>query len=275
MKKCTFNILNDTTLLKALKNEGLSYKTIKEILRKKDVLVGEKRVNCDKDLKRGETITFYIKDKPVEKVYEDDNFVIVNKKSGIEVKALGKELNLIPLHRLDRNTTGLVVFGKNLKAEEDFKKLSNENKIEKYYVAEVLGNASDILGEKSAYLFKDSKKSLVYIKDDYEKGYVKITTQISPIKITNVTSLVSCKITQGKTHQIRSHLKHLKHAILGDNKYGNKEINRKFKTTKQKLHCYKIKFLENNYECFKNLSGKEIVAYPKFLKEEEKQNEEN
>ena len=94
-----------------------------------------------------------------------------------------------------------------------------------------------------AYLFKDRKKSIVYISDLYKKGYSKIITTYTLLKsYANNTSLLDVEIETGKTHQIRAHLAHIGFPIIGDGKYGINEINKKMKARYQKLASYKLKF---------------------------------
>ena len=97
----------------------------------------------------------------------------------------------------------------------------------------------------TAYLKKDAKKSLVYISDSEQKGYDKIITKYKVLKESNSLSLVEVKLVTGKTHQIRAHLSHIGHFIIGDEKYGESKINKQYKKRYQCLCAYKIKFTFN------------------------------
>ena len=109
----------------------------------------------------------------------------------------------------------------------------------------------------NAYLFKDSKKSLVYISDEPKKGYSKITTSYKLLKSNpdKKLSLLDVTLHTGKTHQIRAHLAHAGFPIIGDGKYGKNEINKKFGKKTQELTSYKLVF------AFKTESG--ILNYLK------------
>lgn len=149
-----------------------------------------------------------------------------------------------PCHRLDRNTTGLVLFAKDEVSLEILLDKFKHHEIEKHYLAKVYGiptKKQDIL---TAYLFKDAKKSLVYISDVPKKGYEKIITSYKVVeeKQKENTSILDVNLHTGKTHQIRAHLAHIGYPILGDGKYGNNEINKKFGYKTQQLCSYSITF---------------------------------
>ena len=179
---------------------GLSLNTIYKTLRKKDIKVNGKRINENISLKSGDEIQIFVTDdllfsniskditNKINIVYEDDNILIVNKPTGIEVCGTNsltsilqeiynkKNIQIEPCHRLDRNTLGLVLFAKNTKSLNILLKKFKEKEIEKHYVCRVYGIPKKKQATLNAYLFKDISKSLVYISDKPKKGYLNIIT---------------------------------------------------------------------------------------------------
>ena len=239
---------------------NFSYSLLRKALRKKDIRINNTRINSDIYVNSGDIITVYLNyDESIDFNinYEDENILIANKPQGIEVidykkpdspsllTSVKKYLNdayVYPLHRLDRNTGGLVIFAKApeiLAILED--KLKN-NEIEKYYLCTVLGKPPKKEDTLTDYLFKDSKKSQVYVSSTPQKGYQKIITKYKVLHTQNNFSKLEIKLITGKTHQIRAHLAHIGCPILGDGKYGINEINKKYHKKYQELFAYKVVF---------------------------------
>ena len=218
--------------------DGLTSGTFYKALRKKDILINGIRIKENTIIHTGDTITIYITDNLLFKqfnpniVFEDNNILIVDKPTGIEVINQNKakptltsllldQKNysyLMPCHRLDRNTTGLVLFSKNEIAHKIIMEKFKKHEIEKYYKCMVYGIPKKSQSTLEAYLFKDNKKSLVYIYDEPRKGTVKIITSYKIIKVNKKdnTSVLEINLHTGKTHQIRAHLAHIGHPIIGD-----------------------------------------------------------
>ena len=114
----------------------------------------------------------------------------------------------------------------------------------------------------TAYLVKDTEKSVVKIYDKNVAGSQKIQTRVETLKAKKESSLLKVEIISGKTHQIRAHLAHLGHAIIGDGKYGKREDFQRFKEKHQKLFAYSLHFKDVGIE---ELDNQTFQKYPKWM----------
>ena len=221
-------------------------------------------------------------------VYEDDNVLFVNKPKGLLVQKSdardesldqyvieylmatnqynpNKEKGFVPgpAHRLDRNTSGLVVFGKNHNALTLlFDLFKNHDLINKHYLALVVGQVEKEKDTIDAPLLKDEETNTVRVAKNGKTA----KTVYKLIKKYNRYSLLDVTLLTGRTHQIRVHMAYINHPIVGDSKYGNFEANKEFKKefgfSSQFLHAYKMGFGDLPAP-LTNLSRKEFTAEPR------------
>ena len=221
-------------------------------------------------------------------IYEDNNVLFINKPRGLLVQKSNpndesldqlvveylmatkqydpnKEKGFIPgpAHRLDRNTSGLVAFGKNHDALNLlFELFKNHDLINKHYLALVVGQVEKEKDTIDAPLLKNEEKNLVSVSKNGKTA----KTVYKLIKKYDHYSLLDVTLLTGRTHQIRVHMAYINHPIVGDSKYGNFEANKTFEQqfgfSSQFLHAYKMGFgdLPNPLS---NLSRKEFVAEPR------------
>ena len=258
----------------------LSLNILNRALRKKDIRINGVRVKDNVVLSENDEVTIYISDEFLFKkvdldiIFEDDNILIVNKPIGIEVVSSnseecltsilkGKYVFIEPCHRLDRNTSGLILFAKNKISLDILLKKFKNREIKKYYRCTVYGIPKQTSSTLIGYLFKDSKKSMVYISDTPKVGYKKIVTSYKVLDTNkgNNTSILEVLLEySGRTHQIRAHLAHVGLYIIGDGKYGKNSINKKFNKKTQDLISYKLVFAFTTDSGILNyLNKKEII----------------
>ena len=220
-------------------------------------------------------------------VYEDKNVIFINKPRGLLVQKStpqDKSLDQMvceyliykgeyqpneeigfkpgPAHRLDRNTSGIVAFGKTHDALELLFELFKDHElINKHYLALVVGQVEKDKGVVDAPLLKDEENNIVKVARNGKTA----KTVYKLIKKYDDYSLLDVTLLTGRTHQIRVHLSYINHPIVGDSKYGNYNANRIFKEkyhfANQFLHAYKLGFGDLP-QPLTNLSRKEFTAEP-------------
>lgn len=272
---------NNKKIINYIKNQfpNVPENAIYKALRQKDIRVNGIKLSENVPVEVGDEITIYIKDdillglssifRSDSIIYDDENIVIVNKPQGVLVQGTDTEVGLeqlinqhygttsiVPCHRLDRNTAGLVIFAKDSESETIILKLIKGHEISKHYRCLVYGHFKQKTATLSAYLFKDSKNNRVIISDEKKKGYVEIVTKYTVLKQnSDNTSLLDVELITGRTHQIRAHLAYIGHPIIGDGKYGVNQINKQFGKTWQELESYKLTF-QNSFGKLEYLRGK-------------------
>lgn len=274
----------DKFLLKYFDKSPKSF--VYKMLRKKNFKYNGKRAKGNEILQGNDEIQIYLSEETINKfreikkipsakptfevIYEDSNILIINKPLGLLTQPDAKGQNTLaeqvltylhtkgeydpelyqgfrpaPCNRLDRNTAGIVMVGKSLQATQAIHEMLRSHEISKYYMSIVLGRVQKPIILKG-YHEKDESKNQVQISDHYSEGTKKVETRILPLQANGRYTLIEVQLVTGKTHQIRAHLASIRHPIIGDPKYGNKEENeyflRKYSLKYQFLCAYKIKF---------------------------------
>ena len=273
----------DKFLFKYFKEASSGF--IYKMLRKKNIVLNNKKSDGRDKLHIGDSVKIYMTDETIAKfrgstpvnaiqsaeldvVYEDNNVIIVNKPSGVlSQKADKKDVSINELivgyllksgcltveeldtfkpgvcNRLDRNTSGLIVAGKTLKGLQIMSQMFKERTMDKYYLTVVIGQVSEKV-TIDGFLSKDETSNTVVISKDKKGQYIQ--TEYEPIIVKEDYSVLKVKLITGRTHQIRAHLASIGHPIIGDYKYGNKQINdiykHKYGITDQMLHSWKLVF---------------------------------
>ncbi|MBR2313064.1 MAG: RluA family pseudouridine synthase [Clostridia bacterium] len=201
-------------------------------------------------------------------IYEDENILLLNKRPGVLVHedTAGGENTLI-LHvkaylyqngeydpadeqsfapalcnRIDRNTGGIVIAAKNAASLRAMNEKIKQNQVSKFYLCAAHGKMPKKADTLLGYLRKDSEKNLVTVSDTPLKGGKNIETRYRVLREKNGNSLLEVELITGRTHQIRAHLAHVGHPLLGDGKYGKNRAEKGRGYKYQALYAYKLMF---------------------------------
>lgn len=198
---------------------------------------------------------------PLNIIYEDEWIIVVDKPSGMVVHPatghwtgtfinallyhcktpyLHEENTLRPgiVHRLDKETSGLIVAAKTGLAQAKLIEMFAERRVHKKYYAVCIGNPGSGSIDAPIGRHPENRKKMAVLKE----GGKPALTHYRSLKHTDTLSLVDIVIETGRTHQIRVHMKHLKTPVLGDATYGNVSLNEKLNIDRQMLHAYCLQF---------------------------------
>jgi len=285
---------NDSRLDKWFKNKviNLPHSLLEKILRQNKIKVNKKKTKSSYRLQTGDLIEIYdiSKFKPADKkekikylpkkkeigVYDDyiiennENFIVINKPTGIPVQSGTKSFkNIIDIlkntkyfenskpfivHRLDKETSGVLIIAKNRKYAQLFTSLFRIRKIHKTYLAIVYGKV-----DKSIKLMKDD---LIYYENN-KKIIQKAISNLKTIKSNEGYSYLELNPITGRKHQLRKQLLKIGCPIIGDDKYFLNDRKR-IKIKNLMLHAYKIKFMINDIKY--NFKAKYNNLFEDFLK---------
>lgn len=304
-----------------VENKNFIYKMI----RKKNIVLNDKKMTGSEILKEDDSLKLWLSDETIEKfskknasndkteinrflkaystlkgievLYEDENFLILNKPQGIlSQRSNDNDLSVndwIPgyllnnrsididdlincrpsiVNRLDRNTSGILLAGKTVYGLNVLSSMVKDRTIKKYYITYALGNISGS-GVLEGYLHKDEAQNKVNIIDNEKymslsekerASYSYIKTAYEALDIITIPGMdktftkLCIDLITGRSHQIRAHFSHMGHPLLGDNKYGDPQINTRLHLKHQLLHAYRVVFPVDDRLI--KLSGREITC---------------
>ncbi len=219
----------------------------------------------DRVLKAGDRIEFELPDRNSENIlpeymeldikYEDDYLIVINKEAGIpthpsrnhfmgtlanglmyHLMEMGRDITIRPVNRLDKNTSGLVVFAKSSHIQHLMSLESGKANTKKEYLAIVEGRVFNNSGTIDAPIVREKAQSIKRtVRDDGDRAI----THYRVLERYEDYSLLSIVLETGRTHQIRVHMAHIGHPLVGDEMYGGSED----KMKRHGLHAYKIDML--------------------------------
>lgn len=275
---------------------------LRKSMRKKNIVLNGKKIEGREKIAAGDSVKVWFSDETIEKfrgkreeapkrdypdfetwiLYEDENIVILNKPAGLLsqgdtsgapslnealLSARESRAGVTPsiCHRLDRNTSGLVIAGKTVRGLQEMNALIKAHSLTKVYQALVYGKtpASGIL---KGYLVKDHERNQVRYTERAEQGALPIETHYETLETVEahgcLFSLVRVHLVTGRSHQIRLHFSSIGHPLLGDPKYGSRaslSASETLHIRRQLLHAASLTFPALTDD-FAYLSGKTFTA---------------
>lgn len=274
-----------------------------KMLRKKNITLNGKKAEGKEILEEGDIVRLFLAEETIENfrkeqviqktstsldiLYEDDNVIFINKPDNmLTQKAQPADVSLnehllsylsesgfltnerlsnhrpAACNRLDRNTSGIVICSKSLAGAQGLQTMLQDRSLHKYYRCIVKGSITEEQLLKG-YLYKDTKTNKVQILPKPKADAKPITTRYIPIRQTNGVTLLEVELITGRSHQIRAHLASVGHPIIGDYKYGSKNVNedyrKKYGVKNQLLHSYRLELPQIEGD-LSYLSGKTITA---------------
>ncbi|MGN1060808.1 MAG: RluA family pseudouridine synthase [Candidatus Coproplasma sp.] len=274
MREVTFTAQKSASRADVLVSENLTDYTrsaVKKLFEGGGVIIDGKAAKPSQSVAEGSNITVTLpdlaeciakpEDIPIEVIYEDDDLAVINKPQGLTVHAgngnldgtlvnallyrlknlsgIGGVVRPGIVHRIDKNTSGLLVVAKNDKAHLSLAEQIAKKSCRRTYVALLEGNLKDDEGNITTYIGRNPNDRVKMAVVPPDKGKIAIT-DYKVLDRNNGYTLCRFDLHTGRTHQIRVHAKYLNHPIVGDDVYGRKK--REFNLNGQLLHAYRLEF---------------------------------
>ncbi len=265
------------------------------LLRSRDIRVNGKRTGEDVELCPGDEVILYAPDSlldgpPLDVVYWNSALLVAVKPAGVSSAAAG-EADMEALaarwleaageppyakacHRLDNQTGGLMMLARSDAAEACVRALMEAGKIVKTYHCIVRGVPQPPNAVLKAWMAKDEVRAHVRVLDKPAPGARTAITEYKLMRTDGARSLLEVTLHTGRTHQIRAHLAHIGHPLLGDDRYGDREFNRAYKARRQKLWASRLEFRFSPGECPElcQCAGMRLQRIAPFLSEVQEKN---
>jgi 23S rRNA pseudouridine1911/1915/1917 synthase len=253
-----------------VKQLDLTRTRVQNLIKENNIKVNNEKTKVAYKIEPNDSVRVYIpevvekdieaEDIKLDIVYQDGDIAIINKYSGMvvhpahghysgtlvnailfqikDLSGINGEMRPGIVHRLDKDTSGLIIVVKNDKAHTKLTEMFKNKEIKKTYLAIVKGKVSKETGRIETNIGRDEKdRKKMSVSRDEKKGKLAITTY-KVIDSNERYSLLDVNIETGRTHQIRVHMKHIGYPILGDIVYGRPDN----KIMRQMLHAYKLEF---------------------------------
>ncbi len=287
----------DRFLSKAYPN--LTAPLVAKLMRKKRIKLNGAKTEPGARLSEGDVFRFYLSEELLSKsvrtlpqatgeisvIYEDGNILLVDKPVGMVVHEDNEntadtliariicylaqkgeyspesENSFVPAlcNRIDRNTRGIVIAAKNAETLRIMNQKIRDRELQKLYLCVVRGTPKPRAATLTAYLKKLPDENRVIVSDSKAPDMLTIKTKYRVLESRGELSLCEVELLTGRTHQIRAHFAHIGHPLLGDGKYGENALNRRYGMKSQALCSYKLAFrFTTDAGCLSYLDGKEF-----------------
>lgn len=244
---------------------------LKEAFKRRDVKRNGQRIPGDAIVSPGDVLSVYVPGEalsPLEIVWEDEGYAVINKRQGMPTQGEGsveaawarqRGGEIHACHRLDAQTGGLLLLAKDQQALRRAEQAFAARALSKTYQAIVRGEPAPAAATLHAWLVKDAQAARVSVHDQPARGALPIETRYRTLRAHGGLALLEVDLITGRTHQIRAHLAHIGHPVLGDDKYGDRALNRVHHARRQRLWATRLALWD----------GRELSVAPDFSLEGE------